>query len=330
MGVGKIVVKAVSYPLAKGTVKIPVDVQTSSIIPPSLANVDVHIAATDQKGESVICLDVHTAQQKLEVKEYARGFVRMPRNAEVPVGTITDEDRAAAPAKLDWTQTSGSVSAVKDQAQCGSCWAFSATEGIESGLFHTTGQTSVALSAEQIVQCDTVDGGCQGGDLPTAFDYVEGAGGITTAAEYPYEAATKIGITGKCKSKGSPAVTVTDYKYAIPACTGGKCKNQDETGLMAALNTNGPLSICVNAASWNSYTGGVLTGTNSGAYNKLDHCVQLVGYDSTGSKPYWKVRNSWGTSWGEGGFIRLPMGVNSCGVADEAMYVKAAMASEVV
>merc|ERR1711865_1258759 len=115
----------------------------------------------------------------------------------------TDEDRAAAPAKLDWTQTSGSVSAVKDQAQCGSCWAFSATEGIESGLFHTTGQTSAALSAEQIVQCDTVDGGCQGGDLPTAFDYVEGAGGITTAAEYPYEASTKIGIT-KVQEQGLP------------------------------------------------------------------------------------------------------------------------------
>merc|ERR1711988_221863 len=90
------------------------------------------------------------------------------------------------------------------------------------------------------------------------------------------------------------------------------------------------LSICVNAESWNGYYGGVLSGSCSGSYNTLDHCVQLVGYDTTASTPYWKVRNSWGTSWGEGGFIRLPMGVNSCGIADEATYVKAYLASSVV
>jgi C1A family cysteine protease len=326
MGVGKITVKAVPFPLSKGTVKIPVEVQTSSVIPPSLANVDVHIAANDQNGDSVICLDVHTAQQT----EYAKGFVRMPRNAAVPVGSITDEDRAAAPDRLDWTETAGSVSDVKDQAQCGSCWAFSAIEGIESGLYHTTGQTSPALSAQQVVSCDKTDGGCNGGDLPTAFDYVESANGVTTESEYPYSAATKIGITGKCKNQGSPAVTVTDYKYAVPPCESGKCKNQDEDGLKAALNKNGPLSICVNAESWNSYNKGVASFSCSGAYNKLDHCVQLVGYDATASTPYWKVRNSWGTSWGENGFIRLPMGENACGIADEAMYVKAALAAEVV
>merc|ERR1712146_841571 len=81
----------------------------------------------------------------------------------------------------------------------------------------------------------------------------------------------------------------------------------------AALAADGPLSICVNAESWNGYYGGVLSGSCSGAYNKLDHCVQLVGYDTTASTPYWKVRNSWGTYWGENGFIRLPMGENACG-----------------
>jgi len=330
MGVGKITVKALSFPLKAGTVNIPVEVQTSVLIPASLANVDVHITATEQKGESVICMDVHTKQAMEAPREYAKGFVRMPRNAVLPVGEITDEDRAAAPDRLDWTETSGSVSAVKDQAQCGSCWAFSAVEGIESGLFHTTGQTSPELSTQQVVSCDTVDGGCQGGDLPTAFDYVESAHGLTTESEYPYAAATKIGISGKCKNKGSPVVTVTDYKYAVPACESGKCKNQDEDGLKAALNKNGPLSVCINAEDWNSYTSGVASFSCSGAYNKLDHCVQLVGYDATASTPYWKVRNSWGSSWGENGFIRLPMGVNACGIADEAMYVKAAMATEVV
>jgi C1A family cysteine protease len=328
MGVGTITVKAVSYPLAAGTVQIPVEVKTSSIIPPSLAAIDVAIKATEQNSEDVICLNVHTEQEKTE---YAKGFVRMPRNAAVPVATISDEMRAAVPTKLDWTETSGSVSAVKDQAQCGSCWAFSATEGIESGLYHTTGQTSPSLSAAQIVSCDKDDGGCNGGDLPTAFDYVEGANGITTESDYPYSAGQKIGISGSCKSSQiTPAVTVTDYKYAVSPCESGTCKNQDEDGLKAMLNTHGPLSICVNAEDWNSYSSGVASFKCSGAYNKLDHCVQLVGYDTTASTPYWKVRNSWGTSWGEKGFIRLPMGENSCGIADEAMYVKAALAAEVV
>jgi C1A family cysteine protease len=266
-----------------------------------------------------------------EPRQYAKGFVRMPRNAAVPVDTITDEDRAAAPTKLDWTETAGSVSAVKDQAQCGSCWAFSATEGIESGVFHTTGQTSPELSPQQIVSCDKTDGGCNGGDLPTAFDYVESANGLSTEDEYPYSAATKIGVSGKCKTdKIQPAVTVTGYKYAVPACQGGACSNQDEDGLKAALNKHGPLSVCINAETWNNYNSGVYTARCSGAYNKLDHCVQLVGYDTTASTPFWKVRNSWGSSWGEDGFIRLPMGKNACGIADEAMYVEAQLAAAVV
>jgi len=262
-----------------------------------------------------------------EPREYAKGFVRMPRNAAVPVGEITPEMRAAAPSKLDWSQTSGAITPVKDQAQCGSCWAFSATEGIESAVFQATGSESPALSPQQIVSCDKTDAGCNGGDLPTAFDYVESAGGLDTEEDYPYT--SKTGRSGSCKSS-TPVVKVTDYKYAVPPCEGGSCSSQDEDGLKAALDAHGPLSVCVNAESWNGYYGGVLSGSCSGKYNALDHCVQLVGYDTTASTPYWKVRNSWGTSWGEGGFIRLPMGQNSCGIADEAIYVKASMAASVV
>jgi C1A family cysteine protease len=259
-------------------------------------------------------------------RQYAKGFVRMPRNAAVPVDTISDEDRAAAPAKLDYT-TTGATSPVKDQGQCGSCWAFSATQGIESAVFQATGNMPI-LSTQQIISCDKTDGGCAGGDLPTAFDYVESDGGIDSAESYP-DTSHRSGSAGSCKSH-SHVAKVTDYKYAVPPCQGGKCNSQDEDGLKASLAKNGPLSICVNAESWNGYNGGVYKKSCSGAYNKLDHCVQLVGYDTTASTPYWIVKNSWGTSWGEDGHIWLKMGENACGIADEAMYVKAEMASAVV
>jgi cathepsin F/cysteine peptidase B len=269
---------------------------------------------------------ISTSMALEEPRQYAKGFVRMPRNAAVPVGTISDEDRAAAPAKLDYT-TTGGTSSVKDQGSCGSCWAFSAVQGVESAMFRATGSMPT-LSTQQVISCDKTDGGCNGGDLPTAFDFIESDGGLDTDANYP-DTSHRFGITGSCKSHGH-AAKVTDYKYAVPACEGGKCSSQDEDGLKASLAKNGPLSVCVNAESWNSYYGGVLSGSCSGAYNKLDHCVQLVGYDTTASTPYWIVKNSWGTSWGEDGHIWLPMGENSCGIADEAMYVTAEAATQVV
>jgi len=259
-------------------------------------------------------------------RQYAKGFVRQPRNAVVPVATITESMRSSAPAKLDYTGTS--TSPVKDQGQCGSCWAFSATQGIESAVYRATG-TMPILSTQQIISCDKTDGGCQGGDLPTAFDYVEADGGIEADSNYP-DTSHRFGITGKCKSHGHVA-KVTDYKYAVAPCEGGRCNSQDEDGLKAALAKHGPLSVCVNANDWTADTRGILEkGFCSGVYNMFDHCVQLVGYDTTASTPYWIVKNSWGSSWAEKGHVWLPMGENSCGIADEAMYVTAEMVSVVV
>jgi len=258
-------------------------------------------------------------------KKYARGFVRQVSNAPKRVATITDEMRAAAPDSLDWS-AKGATTEVKDQGNCGSCWAYSATEGIEAGLYMTTGQV-MKLSNQQIVSCDKSDDGCDGGDLPTAFQYVQQNGGIDLQSDYP-DTSSSSGRDGKCKKKANKVVKVTDYQYAVAPCEGGACKNQKESDMKAALNTYGPLSVCVNANDWDDYTKGVYTKKCSGSYNSLDHCVQLVGYDTTASTPYWKVRNSWASDWGENGFIRLPMGKNACGIADEAMYVTAELASE--
>ena len=125
--------------------------------------------------------------------------------------------------------------------------------------------------------------------------------------------------------------TTTAWGYASPACSGGDCSGQDEEVLAAALVKYGPISICINSGyqqsgDWALYTGGILSGSCVAEYTKIDHCVQLVGFDRRGDAPYWKVRNSWGDAWGEQGHIRLPYGAkNSCCVACQASIFTAHM-----
>jgi len=212
----------------------------------------------------------------------------------------------AAPDQYSWL-TSGRVTPVKDQAQCGSCWAFSATENIESVWMiakNLNQQTMKPLAPQQIVDCDKSDGGCNGGDTITAFEYVIKAKGQDTEASYPYKA-----VNQACSFKAADVEsTISSYKYATTS------KNEDE--MKTATATVAPLSICVDAAQWQFYTSGVMTSSQCGT--DLDHCVQIVGYDTSAAAPYWNVRNSWGSNWGEKGFIRLEYGHNTCGLAIEA------------
>merc|ERR1712054_680630 len=112
---------------------------------------------------------------------------------------------------------------------------------------------------------------------------------------------------------------VTGYTYATPACTSGACANQDLDKLAAALEET-PVSVCVNAGAWNDYTGGVMSSSQCGsmAADYQDHCVMATGFNTTAAKPYWIVRNSWASTWGEKGYIYLEYSKNTCGLADDA------------
>jgi len=215
------------------------------------------------------------------------------------------------PNSIDW-RTHGVVSAVKNQEQCGSCWAFSATETIESAWMlakNVKNTTFQPLGPQQIVDCDQSDDGCNGGNPPTAYQYVIGAGGQEPESAYPYT-----GQDGNCAfQKSKVTVTISNWHYATT--------EEDEATLKKNVAAKGPLSICVDAANWQDYTGGVMTGWQCAWINELDHCVQAVGYDMTASTPYWLVRNSWSTAWGEAGYIRLSYGDNTCGLTNEATYV---------
>jgi len=219
--------------------------------------------------------------------------------------------KRAVPNNFDWRST-GLVTPVKNQGDCGSCWAFSATETIESAwmMKHKLNNVTMKpLSPQQIVDCDSSDNGCGGGDPPTAYQYVMSAGGQETDADYPYT-----GEDGTCAfTKSEVYARVSSFDYA--------CSNSDETQLLQNAYTYGPTSICVDASSWSDYQGGVMTAWECAWIDILDHCVQVVGWNLNAATPYWIVRNSWGSDWGEGGFIRLAYGQNTCGMAEEATYV---------
>jgi len=201
---------------------------------------------------------------------------------------------------------------VKDQGQCGSCWAFSATEQIESMWLKKDKAKAVPLSAQQITSCDTADLGCNGGDTPTAYESVIKKGGIMSEKEYPYTSGG--GKSGKCKFEKAKAV-VDIKSYA-------KVGKKAEGTMQAYVGGTAPLSICVDATAWQTYKSGIMTAKHCCKKKcELDHCVQIVGFESKGSHPYWIIRNSWNTDWGEKGYIRVALGENACGIADEPTTV---------
>jgi len=196
---------------------------------------------------------------------------------------------------------------VKNQEQCGSCWAFSVTENIESmWILAGKSNNSLALAPQQIVDCDTVDDGCEGGDPPTAYEYIIEAGGLESEQDYPYIAEDE-----SCRFKSQDIVaSIKNWQYAT--------SDYSETTLQQNLVGYGPLSICVDASNWQDYVSGIMTWYECAWVNILDHCVQLVGYNATSSNPFWMVRNSWGTDWGIDGYIYLEMWEDTCGLTYEA------------
>jgi C1A family cysteine protease len=207
---------------------------------------------------------------------------------------------------INWTQKNGIVGPVNNQGQCGSCWSFSATESIQS-ILALAGQPLQQLSEEQLVQCSGAYGneGCNGGWPYQAFEYVM-ANPLATNEIYPYVSGT--GVTGNCKANLAAQGTakISDYNDVSTNDGADGCIN-----LQTAL-VSSPVSVCVDAANWSAlYTGGIYPADECG--DEIDHAVFLVG----SSPDAWLIQNSWGTSWGENGYIQLAPG-NTCAVCTVA------------
>ena len=268
---------------------------------------------------------------------YATGYVwsDSPAKAQAPVLSEAPNFAAAlasTPSSIDV------VSPVKDQGQCGACWAFSTAENVESAFALATNTPVQKLSVEQILVCCGDDistcSGCMGGDPIVAYGYLQNrSAGLDSEAAYPYDPHTDPFDPPKCKADVSkPVAKVTGWSYAVPRCEGGECAEEWRTGggaeeqLAAVVATQGPVSICIDAEkSLKNYKGGVLDPDDcSTAVKSLNHCVHLVGFDTSGDEPYWLVKNSWGEKFGEDGYFRLAYGKNACGITDEATVVHVA------
>lgn len=199
---------------------------------------------------------------------------------------------------------------IKNQQQCGSCWAFSTTGSVEAQHALKTGKL-VSLSEQNLVDCSGQEGnsGCEGGLMTQGFQYIIDNKGIDTEASYPYTAED-----GTCQFNASNIGATIKSFTELP--------HGDEKALQNAVSKVGPISIGIDASndSFQSYTDGIYDEPNCSS-TQLDHGVLIVGYGTENGKDYWLVKNSWGTVWGIKGFIKMSRNAkNQCGVATDASY----------
>jgi len=238
--------------------------------------------------------------------QYLRGFTESMLEVSLPTS-------------INWVEK-GAVTPVKDQGQCGSCWTFSTTGALEGAYFTTYGKLP-SFSEQQLVDCDNLknggkDHGCNGGLMDNAFSWIQKNGGLCEEKDYPYTS----GVTKTAGTCQTTCLEISNSKVSNFIDVSASSDN----AMMSALAKQ-PVSIAIEAdqKEFQLYKSGVFSGTCG---IKLDHGVLVVGYGSEEEGDFYLVKNSWGTSWGDGGYIKLGRGKQynngdgQCGMLLEGSY----------
>jgi len=207
----------------------------------------------------------------------------------------TAEEVAALPASFD-ARKKGWIPAIRSQGQCGSCWAFSAIATIAGTYAKAKKKTPPVLSEQQIVDCDTVSYGCNGGWSSAGMNYAKK--GVMLNSAYGYTARK-----GTCKYSSSKVKAKVSQVYQVGTSV---------SAIKTAVYNSGIVSISINANKLQSYKSGIISAASCST--STNHAVNVVGWGKSGSTAYWIIRNSWGTSWGEKGYFRIVSGKNACGI----------------
>jgi len=277
----------------------------SQIFKQKLAEIETHNA----KGLSWTLGVNHLTDMTQEETKKLLGF---NKNATSPVRNEKYLDISNLADGVDW-YTEGAVTPPKNQGQCGSCWAFSTTGAMEGAAWVATHHL-YSFSEQQLMEYDTVDAGCNGGLMDNAFNYLK-THKMVTESDCAYKARVPHWPFGrKCTITDAMGVCTVQSYTDVPA------NSVDQ--LRAALAKQ-PVSVAIEAdrAAFQGYAGGVLTGTSCGT--NLDHGVLAVGYGTTADGiEYFLVKNSWGASWGDHGFIKIgaEAGAGVCGIQQSASY----------
>lgn len=276
---------------------------------------DIIIHNLDSKRNFSMGINQFTDLTSDEFREKYITGLAIKKEVSVEVGSygckVFSSNAANAPVYIDW-RAKGAVTSVKDQGQCGSCWTFSSTGAIE-GAWAVSKRELVDLSEQQLVDCATGvaygSHGCNGGQMDGAFKYVIQNGQCALTA-YPYTAKDD-----SCNSLCSPVVHISSCFDVKP---------NDQLSLKGAVAQQ-PVAIAIEADTryFQSYSSGILTSTSCGT--NLDHGVLIAGYGEENGQKYWLVKNSWGTTWGENGYVKIARSESTndagiCGIAMDASF----------